>query len=74
MQAHINPREKTRYLWKNPCHDNSDTHKLLVGQSSKILRVQATQRADTTIEAASEHARIHCPAVMKQRWQAHQYK
>ena len=25
------------------------------------------ERADTTIEAASEHARIQCPAVMKQR-------
>ena len=42
--------------------------------SSKLLWAQATQWVDTTIEAASEHARIHVLLWWNKDGQAHHYK
>ena len=51
-----------------------DTHKL-VGYSSKILQVQATQQADTTIEAAIwENPCMSCCDETNMQGKAHHYK
>ena len=70
MQAHTNPREKTRDLWKNPCHDSSDTQYIqanswLIQQDSVSTGYTASRHHDWGCLWACKNP---CPAVVKQRW------
>ena len=60
MQAHTNPREKTRDIWKNPGHDSSDTQ--YIQATSRLIQ----QDSVSTGYTASRHHDRGCMSLSMQ--------